>query len=362
MGSMIEALNQPCKKGEHDVKDSVMGGTLGGFLAKRMNDTPDTKRTCANCGAALTGRYCAACGQEDHPLAVPLPRLILDFLSDAFQFDARIWRTLGLMLFRPGHLTREYLAGHRQRYIPPVRLYLFVSIAFFLTVGFLPAKFIQFKVPSYQLEPGAPTAATRTGGATAATAKAGARVPSPAAATNIGDAVRAGFAQALQKQSPQTAGHTRAFEAWLTSHSRVAKANPAKFRREFRSNFPKVLFFLIPVFALLLKLLYLLRRRYYSEHLIFALHYHSVVFLNGLAIVLLSLWASSVPAIPEHILHWVAGLLGLWTGFYIFPALRTAYADTWPRAIGRGVTLMLFYMVALMFGTVGAVAVTFAMT
>ncbi|MGH8225216.1 MAG: DUF3667 domain-containing protein, partial [Gammaproteobacteria bacterium] len=331
------------------------------LVANRMNDTADTQRNCANCGAALTGRYCADCGQEDHALAVPLPRLILDFLSDVFQFDARIWRTLGLMLFRPGHLTREYLAGHRQRYIPPVRLYLFVSIAFFLTVGLLPAKFIQFKVPSYQFQPNAPAAATRTGAVGASTAKAGERVPSPGAATHIGDAVRAGFAQALQKQTPETATRTRAFQAWLTSHSLVVKANPAKFQREFWSNVPKVLFFLIPLFALLLKLLYLLRRRYYSEHLIFALHYHSVVFLNGLAIVLLSLGANLAPAIPGHILGWAAALLGLWTALYIFPALRTAYADTWPRAIGRGVALMLLYMVALLFGTVGAIGVTFAM-
>ncbi len=297
-------------------------------------------------------------------MAVPLPRLVLDFLSDAFQFDARIWRTLGLLLFRPGHLTREYLAGHRQRYIPPVRLYLFVSIVFFLTVGLLSAKFVQFnfRVPSYQFQTGAPAAATRTGAAGASTAKAGGGASSPAAATDIGSAIRAGFAQALEKQSPKAARHTRSVEAWLMSHSRVARANPAKFQREFWSNAPKVLFFLIPVFALLLKVLYILRRRFYSEHLIFALHYHSMFFLNGLAMVLLSLGADLVPTIPGQMLSWAAGLLGLWTAVYIFPAMRTVYADTWPRAIGRGVTLMLLYMIAVGMGTIGAIAVTFAMS
>lgn len=321
-----------------------------------MNEGSAAARKCLNCGQPLAGRYCASCGQEDHPLAVALPRLILDFLSDAFQFDARIWHTLGLMLFHPGRLTSEYLAGRRQRYIPPVRLYLFVSIVFFVILELLPTQIVHVRIPSYQLQPTAPRTEARTGTAAANTA------PSPGAATNLGGAVKAGLAQAARGQSPAVAKHTHGFEAWIMARSRAAQANPAQFRHQFWSSVPKVLFFLIPLFALLLKILYVFRRRYYSEHLIFALHYHSVVFLNGLLIVLLTFGAHSTPRVPADILRWAAGLLTLWTALYLFPALRTTYTDSWPRVIGRGAALMLGYMVALLFGTVAAVGITFAMS
>ncbi|MGH8427563.1 MAG: DUF3667 domain-containing protein [Gammaproteobacteria bacterium] len=315
---------------------------------------------CLNCGAEMEGRYCSACGQEEHSLAVPLHRMVLDFLSDQFQFDARIWRTLHLLLFRPGRLTREYLSGKRQRHIPPVRLYLFISIVFFLTVELLPAKLTQFQVPSYELHPAVPAAATAIGAAASNTAQRARRALSPGAATSLDSAVNSKLLQVMRGKSPAAINGVRHFEDWLVKHSLAAKANPGQFQREFWSNAPKVLFFLIPVFALLLQLLYLLRRRYYSEHLVFALHYHSVVFLNVLVIVLVSVGVRSAPALLASILHWCGGLLTLWTVLYIFPALHTAYADTWPRAIGRGLILGLIYGIALLFGTAAAVMVTFA--
>ncbi|MGH8273806.1 MAG: DUF3667 domain-containing protein [Gammaproteobacteria bacterium] len=317
-------------------------------------------KTCANCGATLYGSYCSECGQGEHSLYVPLPRLILDFLSDQFQFDARIWRTLRLLLFHPGRLTAEYISGKRQRYIPPVRLYLFISIVLFLTLELLPAKFILFGVPSDQFQTAAPRAAMQSGAAGSA-AQRGSRTPSPGSATNLRAAVKAGIQEAKRGQSPKVAKSTSEFETWLVTHDQAARAEPAQFRREFWSNVPKVLFFLIPVFALLLKLLYLLRRRYYSEHLVFALHYHSVVFLSALVIVLLSAGARSAPALLAGIMHWSAVLLTIWTGLYIIPALHTAYTDSWPRAFGRGMVLMFLYLVAVFLGTVGAVAVTLAM-
>lgn len=320
-------------------------------------------RNCPNCGAELTGRYCAACGQEDHALSVPLHRLILDFLSDEFQFDARIWRTLHLLLFRPGRLTRDYLAGRRQRYIPPVRLYLFISIVFFLVVELLPTQVARLQVPSYELHPTAPHAATRVGSGVAATPGSARTLLLPGAATSIEGAVRARMKRTMQGAAPPKAERLHGFEAWLVAHSRAAKADPEQFRRRFIGNIPKVLFFLIPVFALLLKVLYLLRRRYYSEHLVFALHYHSVVFLNTLIIVLLTFGARSAPALLATIMRWGAGLLTLWIGLYVYPALHTTYADTWPRAIWRGsVLIFLYFFVAVVLGTLAAVAVTFAMT
>ena len=316
---------------------------------------PPSPRRCPNCGTPLTGRYCAACGQEDHSLAVPLHRVMLDFLSDQFQFDARIWRTLHLLLFRPGRLTRDYLAGQRQRYIPPVRLYLFISIAFFLALGLLPMKLAQFNTGDLRsVRVVAPGAATRPA--------AGAKQAAPAAVTDLGAYIGNSILESTQRKSPVAASASGPVLAWMKSHLQAARSDPADFKRRFWGNMPKVLFFLIPVFALLLKVLYVFRKRFYSEHLIFALHYHSMVFFNLLVVSLLVTGARLAPAALAGTLRWIAIVVGAWTWIHVFPALRTAYADTWPRAIFRGSALLFVYSMVVAWGAVGAAMVTLAMS
>src|SRR5215472_2052475 len=87
--------------------------------------------TCRNCGAFATAAYCPNCGQET-TLALPTVRTMLREAAGRYvALDGRMWRTLLPLLFRPGFLTREYLAGRRRRYIRPARLFLVLSIALF---------------------------------------------------------------------------------------------------------------------------------------------------------------------------------------------------------------------------------------
>ena len=94
---------------------------------------------CANCHAALAGEYCGVCGQRHEPHV----HTVAHFAGEAFESvshaDSRLWRTLWYLLARPGFLTREFFAGRRVRYLPPFRLYLVISVLFFLVVG-LPDK------------------------------------------------------------------------------------------------------------------------------------------------------------------------------------------------------------------------------
>lgn len=91
---------------------------------------------CANCGSLLTGKYCSRCGQrhDDHPVH-HFWHFVSEATEDLTHADSRLWRTLSALLFRPGLLTREFLEGRRARYLPPVRLYLVVSVIFFIIVG-----------------------------------------------------------------------------------------------------------------------------------------------------------------------------------------------------------------------------------
>ena len=80
----------------------------------------------------MTQRYCGACGQRAEPPVHSLLHFSRVATEDLTHADSRLWRTLGALLFRPGFLTAEFLGGRRARYLPPVRLYLVLSVAFFL--------------------------------------------------------------------------------------------------------------------------------------------------------------------------------------------------------------------------------------
>ncbi|MFM8353744.1 MAG: DUF3667 domain-containing protein, partial [Gammaproteobacteria bacterium] len=95
---------------------------------------PSTEN-CRNCGEVLTGQHCAYCGQRASVAVLSLTALARDLAGDLFNWDARIWRTLRPLAFRPGFLTLEYLQGRRARYTPPLRLYLVLSLLFFLVVS-----------------------------------------------------------------------------------------------------------------------------------------------------------------------------------------------------------------------------------
>src|SRR5580765_7609777 len=90
---------------------------------------------CENCGNEVTQRFCGACGQRREPPVHSLWHFSRVATEDLTHADSRLWRTLGALLFRPGKLTAEFLAGRRARYLPPVRLYLVVSVAFFLVAS-----------------------------------------------------------------------------------------------------------------------------------------------------------------------------------------------------------------------------------
>ncbi len=95
------------------------------------------ERICKNCGQELEKnfKYCPACGQEHKDKVVHFKQFILDFLGDYFTFDSLIIRSVRPLLFNPGFLTQEFIVGRRVRYIPPLRMFIFISIVFFLVLG-----------------------------------------------------------------------------------------------------------------------------------------------------------------------------------------------------------------------------------
>ena len=90
---------------------------------------------CLNCGEVLTGQHCSHCGQRARVRVLSFTSLMRDLLGDVADFDSRIWRTLRPLAFKPGQLTVEFLRGRRTYYSPPFRMYLILSLTFFLAAS-----------------------------------------------------------------------------------------------------------------------------------------------------------------------------------------------------------------------------------
>jgi len=123
--------------GEIDgVGEMVTGGLLAQAIEPETGDDGHTHEgNCLNCGVRLSGPYCAACGQKAH-IHRSLAAFFHDMIQGLFNFEGKIWRTLPMLAWRPGELTRRYIAGERARFVSPVALYLFSVFAMFAVLNF----------------------------------------------------------------------------------------------------------------------------------------------------------------------------------------------------------------------------------
>ncbi len=123
--------------------DAIGDAVTGGLLARAVEpgageagrDGHTHEKNCLNCGAALIGPYCARCGQRAH-IHRSVRAFFQDFLTALFNFEGKIWRTLPMLAWRPGEMTRRYIAGERARFVSPIALYLFTVFGMFAVLNF----------------------------------------------------------------------------------------------------------------------------------------------------------------------------------------------------------------------------------
>src|SRR5436190_9626336 len=109
--------------------------TRRGLFGRRKKQPPVITH-CENCGAQLEGHWCAKCGQPAIDYRRSFRHVLADLLNEFLNWDSKFFATIGLLLVRPWRLTNEFLAGHRVRYVHPLRLYLLASILFFFAVNY----------------------------------------------------------------------------------------------------------------------------------------------------------------------------------------------------------------------------------
>ncbi|MEM7661004.1 MAG: DUF3667 domain-containing protein [Pseudomonadota bacterium] len=112
----------------------IVGAASAGAVARDIDGDGYLDGPCPNCGEMLTGEYCWNCGQSAKDMQQPIWTLLKDIFDSVLSIDGRLWKTVPALIFRPGHVTRSYLDGKRARYVPPFRLFLIASVAFFLLI------------------------------------------------------------------------------------------------------------------------------------------------------------------------------------------------------------------------------------
>jgi hypothetical protein len=304
------------------------------------SETPRSSN-CLNCGAPLSGPFCAQCGQRDVPPYPSVRELAVDAFWELSGWDGRFASTVRALFRHPGILTREFLEGRRARYISPLRLYLMSSLVYFLLAAAAPNVNLGKK------------SNTNFAGVQGSGFKIGTDAPKSTAAARVGDAASRSMAAARNKDNPDLDSLTAAKRDSIMKEINLA---PAIFRpilrravadskglqRSITESMPRMLFALLPVFAAILALFY--RRRKYPEHLYFAIHLHAFVFLT-LALIEVAKFTRSAPLVKG------AGMLALlWIPIYSTIALRRTYGGSIARTLAKETGIGLIYAFA---GVVG---------
>lgn len=381
---------------------------------------------CLNCGAELHGDHCHVCGQPVKGMIRPLSSMLHDVADTIFNIDSRIFHTLVPLYFRPGFLTREYFAGRRTRYVTPFRLYFFLSVlAFFLIQISLDSlklqsfnvvggdsKSISSAMTPQEVIARRDTQLAKLQGAKAITGAIVGATPAPGDVEKKVEAKMESTAVKIRKEAdarlaylqkvadakvkgeaPPPDPDTNFIElddkpwdaqtnpiriGWLpdfanaklnaaAEHARDnlprIRKNPALLVTGALGVLPQVLFVLMPLFALLLKIFYIFKRRLYMEHLIVALHSHAFAFLSFILLTLAMLargWAKT--AAP-----WLAVPLGLavflmwwWLPIYLFLMQKKVYQQGWFFTTVKFGAIGICYTIMISLGVAAAFVISMA--
>lgn len=349
------------------------------FLRRKDRERPPLTR-CENCGAPLTGHWCAKCGQPAIDYRRSFRYIVVDLLDEFLNWDSKFFRTLGLLLVRPWKLTNEFLAGHRVRYVHPLRLYLLASILFFFAVNYW--------AKSIHLQPGKLTSENRAEIAAALdkqnlTPDQRAKVERALNMANMSPEVAAIMTakrkdttqeETVTPQATATSKETATplvdfspaknpstpFEKWVETHAKEKigerGTNLQLFVKTLISNLPYMMLCCIPLFALVLKLLYVRRKVFYIDHLIYALHIHSFAYLATILIILATIGLNRVASAAD--VGWIIALLWIAFAAQIFLSIRRVYRQGWFISVFKFFFGGFVYLIVL----VAALAVTFFIT
>lgn len=249
-----------------------------------MNDS-NNYIVCKNCDTQFEGNYCNNCGQSSKDYDKPFNVLIIDAMANIWAFDTRLWKTLKSIMLKPGEMAANYINGKRVRYMPPFRLYLFVSFIFFMLL----------RLSSSSVD--------------------------------------------INKEQQETKSSVVVFD------KEYPQSSPDKFKKEllianFFNYMSWALIIMMPVYALVLWSLFRKNERHFLVHFIFSLNQHTFLFI------LLSLLIAVNLIFPEKDSYYEAWILMLYPAYLIVGG-RELYKSKWRSIIFRMLTAFIIYQIII---------------
>src|SRR5213075_210044 len=382
--------DEPAKIILGDTAISAFEGTPGRRRSRRTKGTGPPLTHCENCGAELQGYWCAKCGQPAIEYRRSFRHVVADLLNEFLNWDSKFFTTIALLILKPWRLTNEFLAGKRVRYVNPLRLYLLASILFFFAVNY-GAKGIRIDPTKFPEEKRAEVAAAiadkrgeieaelrkenltpeqrqkvqkaldyltkpTSSAATTSTPKETTSPTSAASASLTAESSQKTYGPVGERPfvAFDDAKSTTPFERWIEGRAKEKMGEHGTkmglFISTLFSNLPYMMLCCIPLFALVLKLLYIRRRLFYIDHLIYALHIHTFFYAGVMSIVLATVGLTRFA--PGAIAGWLIALL--WIAFVtqIFLSIRYVYRQGWFISIFKFIFGGFVYLMVLLFALV----------
>jgi hypothetical protein len=345
--------------------------------AEQGGERKQPNEFCLNCGTKLLDTFCHHCGQKDIPQRQTLGELWVNFISSFWSYEGKFFRTAKFLITKPGFLALEYNAGRRESYYHPARMYVFISFVFFLlfsistvdvnkdavlrsTVELDPEDVAELKleIPNANIDSLFQTRLQKDSNYVIAKPLFDSLKKlskKPVKKSNIGFSLTQNeFKTIAQYDSAQSALPKEKRDGWIEKRFMIRnielrdrykdKDFDVEFGKAFLENFSKLLFFLLPVFALLLKLLYLRRGFFYSEHLVFSIYCYNFFYLAGSLTIALGFFEQYA------VLNWVSNGIIIWMLAYLFVAMKRTYQQSWRKTILKYFVFGFLFLICVILG------------
>jgi len=340
------------------------------------------EKNCLNCGAEVNGRYCGQCGQENIEPKETFGSLVHHFVGDITHYDTKFFITLKYLLFKPGYLTKEYTAGRRNKYLDPIRTYVFVSLLFFVALffkkndeetasaenynGHYVNKARQQLADSLRNSDKPALKSTAYDSIKSAVVKniadnldtLAVKDTTEAIGLSVGNngviftLVENKYSTVAEYDSAQQAMpdslRDKGFFRWMlrtniSLKSRYGSRSQVVVGENFEHNVPKMMFVLLPLFAWFIYIFHNRKKYYYAQHAIFSIHFHSFMFVLFLLFTVIG-WL--FPHINNLIVLPISALVILF--IYMAAALKQTYNQSFFIASLKTLAIGVMYIISLL--------------
>ena len=298
---------------------------------------------CSNCGTPRSDAFCPHCGQNNRDYQRSLPPVLWELLRETFDVDSRILNTFALLLTKPGQLAVEFSRNRRASYISPIRLYLFISVTFFFLLSSTSTFEADFDATNDAIA--VDTVEENVAADLNKILNADRIQKVQSMLDGEESLVQQQITLTIAKGASERTEPFSEFQRFVAGQFIDAVYQPVRAANTLFDNLPIAMFFLLPVFALILQLLYLGSHKYYVEHLVFATHLHTFAFLIYAAMLVLPEFETD--STLATISGYASALLWLVLPIYHFKSLRRYYGQGFARTCFKYIVQMAIYFLLL---------------